>query len=260
VLGCAFSSRRRTRPIKWNSLSQPSHQPWRTRDDIDLAAALTVTALGTSLGTVTSGVDTADVWYAWVGAAVSVMGDLTARVLSAPERERLSLYRNESAAARYVVTRSLVRSVLGNRMAVPASDVPIGQTDFGKPVVAGALHFNVSHSGDLVLMALSADRAVGIDVERRRAVERSSALVARWLTGDEQRDVAQRIAGGADPSDAFLRVWSLKEARLKALGVGIANATHADVGAVAVVPLDGLLEQLHRGDASAGYIGAVAFA
>lgn len=216
--------------------------------------------VGVALGTVTCGVDTADVWYAWVGATMRDMGDLSARVLSALERERLSMYRNDSAAARYVVTRSLVRSVLSHRMDVPPGDVPIGQTDFGKPVVAGTLHFNVSHSGDLVLMALSADRAVGIDVERRRAVERSPALVARWLTGAEQRDVAQRIAGGADPSDAFLRVWSLKEARLKALGVGIANATHADVDAVAVVPLDGLLERIHRGDASEGYIGAVAFA
>ena len=217
-------------------------------------------ALGTSLGTVACGVDSANLWYAWVDAAVSVLGDLTARVLSAPERERLSQYRSASAAARYVVTRSLVRSVLGEHMAVPASDVPIGQTDFGKPVVAGALHFNVSHSGDLVLMALSADRAVGIDVERRRVVERSSALVARWLTGDEQRDVAQRVAMGAAPSDAFLRVWSLKEARLKALGVGIANAMDADIGTVAVVPLDDLLERLGPGNASHGYIGAVAFA
>jgi 4'-phosphopantetheinyl transferase len=195
-----------------------------------------------------------------VGANVAAVDDLTSRVLSAPERERLARYRSAAAAARYVITRSLVRLVLSDRLSLPASEVRIGQTDFGKPVVADALHFNVSHSGDLVLLALSADRAVGIDVERRRGVERVSALVERWLTSDEQRAVAERVDAGADLSDAFLRVWSLKEARLKALGVGIANAAHADIDAVSVLPLDGLLERLDPGTESEGYIGAVAFA
>lgn len=216
--------------------------------------------LGVLLGTVTADVGSAEVWYAWVGANVTAVDDLTSRVLSASERERLSQYRNAEAAARFVITRSLVRSVLSHQLALPASEVQIGQTDFGKPVVADALHFNVSHSGDLVLLALSADRAVGIDVERRRAVERVSTLVERWLTSAEQRAVAQRVDDGADLSDAFLQVWSLKEARLKALGVGIANAAHADVDAVPVLPLDGLLERLDPGTESDGYIGAVAFA
>jgi len=215
---------------------------------------------GTLLGTVTSGVGSAEVWYAWVGANVAAVDDLTSRVLSASERERLTRYRNGAAAGRYVITRSLVRSVLGDHLSLPPSEVQISQTDFGKPVVAGALHFNVSHSGDLVLLALSADRAVGIDVERCRGVERVSALVARWLTSAEQQDVARRVDGGADLSEAFLRVWSLKEARLKALGVGIANAAHADIDAVSVLPLDELLEQLDPGTESEGYIGAVAFA
>ena len=217
-------------------------------------------ALGTSLGTVASPLGSAEVWYAWVEANVGIIGHLTSHVLSAGERERHSRYRSASAAAMYVISRSLVRSVLGRRLSQLPSEVPIGQTDLGKPVVAGALHFNVSHSGDLVLLALSADRAVGIDVERRRAVARVSALMERWLTNAEQRDVERRVDGGADISDAFLRVWNLKEARLKALGVGIANAAHADLESVSVLPLDSLLQQLEPGAASQGYVGAVAFA
>jgi 4'-phosphopantetheinyl transferase len=219
-----------------------------------------VTGIGVRLGEIAADGGTAEIWYAWVAANVGAIEDLTASVLSAGERERLGRYRDASAAARYVVTRALVRSVLADRMAMSAADVPISQTDFGKPVVAGAVHFNVSHSGDLVLMAISADRAVGIDVERRRTVDRVAALVARWLTSPEQASVAERMAAGADPSDAFLRVWSLKEARLKALGVGIGNAPADGVDDVAAVPLDAMLARLHGGDAPEGYIGAVAFA
>jgi 4'-phosphopantetheinyl transferase len=219
-----------------------------------------LTGFGSTLGRVSSGSDSAEVWYAWVGANERAIEQLTSTVLSVAERERLAKYRNASAASRYVVTRALVRSVLADKLALAPRDVPITQTDFGKPVVAGAVHFNVSHSGDLVLLAVSANRAVGIDVERRREVERVSALVTRWLTTAEQASVTERVAAGADESDAFLRVWSLKEARLKALGVGIGNAGDASVDGVEAVPLDGLLQQLHRDDAPEGYIGAVAFA
>ena len=101
-------------------------------------------------------------------------------------------------------------------------------------------------------------RAVGIDIERRREVKRVAALIARWLSEAEQREVEALHAGGASESDAFLRVWSAKEARLKALGVGIAGSNVADVTRVAAVALDELLAK--AGANASGYVGAVAFA
>lgn len=214
---------------------------------------------GARLGTVlapTAGA--ADVWFARVGEHAAEVDRLADAVLTAAERRTLSAYRTRDTAERFVVTRSLVRCVLAKLLRVAPTDVPVRQTESGKPVVDG-VHFNVSHSGDLVLLAASADREVGIDLERRRDIHRVEALVQRWLTPEEREDVGRRVANGADPSEAFLRVWSFKEARLKALGVGIARASMASFRAVDAVPLDDLLAQI-VGPGDAGYVGALAFA
>lgn len=214
---------------------------------------------GARLGTVlapTTGA--ADIWFARVGEHAAEVNRLAGALLTAEEREKLSAYRTRDTAERFVVTRALVRCVLADRLGVAPTDVPIRQTGTGKPIVEG-VHFNVSHSGDLVLLAASAEREVGIDLERRRDIHRVEALVQRWLTPEEREDVGRRIANGAAPSEAFLRVWSFKEARLKALGVGIARASTTSFRAVDAVPLDDLLEQI-AGAGDAGYVGALAFA
>lgn len=203
---------------------------------------------------------TAEVWLAWVGDHAGDVERFSRGYLSDEECERLDAYRSREAAERYVVTRSLVRIVLGERLGMPPREVRVSRTDTGKPVVAEGVHFNVSHSGDLILLAVSDKRPVGVDVERRREVVRVDALVERWLTQDERRDIDRLKGAGASDSEAFLRVWSLKEARLKALGVGIAGASGAVFHAVDTQPLDRLLDPLARARDDRGYVGAVAFA
>jgi 4'-phosphopantetheinyl transferase len=218
--------------------------------------------VGACLGTVdapsTGG--SAEVWFAWVGDHAHDVDRYSRDYLSQFERSRLSEYRGREAAERYVVTRSLVRIVLGGRLGVAPRDVEVSRTDMGKPIVAARAHFNVSHSGDLILLALSADRPVGVDVERRRDVSRVPALSQRWLTHAERGDFERLRSNGMPESDAFLRVWSLKEAQLKALGVGIRGAASARLQDVDVLPLDHLLDALSGPHVGSGYVGALAFA
>lgn len=213
--------------------------------------------VGERLGDVRAYGTGAEIWLARVAANLAAVETLTSTMLSDREQSRMLGYRNVEAAARYVVTRALVRGVLGGRLGLPPRDVQIRVTDLGKPVVSDDLHFNVSHSGDLIVLAVCGSRAVGIDVERRRPVQRVDALTARWLSAPEQREVAALREKGIAESDAFLRVWSVKEARLKAIGVGISGATSADVSRVDAVSLDDLLARNVDGG---GYVGAVAFA
>lgn len=215
-------------------------------------------AVGVFAGTARSPHASADIWAARVGEHVASLERYGSTLLSADEQRRLASYRSRESAERYVLTRALVRVVLAERLGTTPSSVAITHNERGKPLLTGDLHFNVSHSGDLILLAVSGDRAVGVDVERRREVERVGALVQRWLTATERDQVARIAASGLTISEAFLRVWSIKEARLKALGVGIAGAAGAHLDQVEAMPLDDVLEPLSTGDR--GFVGAVAFA
>jgi 4'-phosphopantetheinyl transferase len=217
-------------------------------------------SVGSCLGTISGKDASAEVWFAWCGEHVDEVERLSQTVLSTDERARLDRYRSRAAAERYVVTRSLVRTVLSDRLGVPAPDIPVRHTHTGKPILTDELHFNVTHSGDLILLAVTAQRPVGVDVERRRAVPRVIDLETRWLTARERDDFATLRRLGVDASDAFLRIWSLKEARLKALGVGISGAGAAPLDDVQALPLDELLSSLPAGSGDVEYVGAIAFA
>ena len=216
--------------------------------------------VGNCLGEISGPSATAELWLAWIGDSAADVDRYARELLSADERRHLEGYRIREAAERYVITRALIRAVLSDRLGVPAPSITVRRTDTGKPVVTGGVHFNVSHSGDLVLLAVCERRAVGVDVERKRPVVKVEALAKRWLSDAERENLARLRDLGIDESDSFLRIWSLKEAQLKALGVGISGAAGAPLHTVHVMPLDELLDPLagrRQGDA---YVGAIAFA
>lgn len=99
----------------------------------------------------------------------------------------------------------------------------------------GWLRFNLSHSGDVTLVAVARDSEVGVDVERIRPVIEMRAIARRWLGRDDIADEQE-----------FFRVWTRHEAMVKALGVGLSGTAEAFTGTVAEI------------DAGAGYAAAVA--
>lgn len=87
---------------------------------------------------------------------------------------------------------------------------------YGKPRLseAGALDFNVSHSGGFALIALSWTGAVGVDIERRESAVDVAGLSALAFSPEERTASDQSI-------EAFFDRWAAKEAVLKALGLGV---------------------------------------
>ena len=88
----------------------------------------------------------------------------------------------------------------------------------GKPFIVGhpEIHFSLSHCSEAVACAVS-DRPVGIDVE---SVRRYKEDVVRYAMSDKEQ---QLIAAAERPDVAFIRLWTMKEARLKLTGEGITN-------------------------------------
>ena len=107
-----------------------------------------------------------------------------------------------------------------------AREAEISRTANGKPYIAapvgGApLNFNISHSGDVIVVALSRTADVGVDVERVRTVPEWRAVAARVFDERSRNELFAEVACGADEGDAFIRHWCRLEAVVKAAGEGI---------------------------------------
>jgi 4'-phosphopantetheinyl transferase len=159
-------------------------------------------------------------------ASVAALEELSSS-LTDEERSRADRYRVASARCQFVMTRATLRQILGAHLGVPPPEVPIGHTGAGKPVLTGGdLHFNVTHTDGLALIAL-ARQPVGIDVERVREIANPDGLVSRFFSPHEREEYlalpdALRPAG-------FFRGWTCKEALIKASGLSVAFLEGFDV-------------------------------
>lgn len=115
-----------------------------------------------------------------------------------------------------IVARAKLRQILGSYLDQSPPKIEISTGLHGKPQVAG-IEFNLSHSGDLVVYAIS-DRPIGIDIERIRSME-LSGIIQRFFTSNEFA-TWQKLPP-SEQSAAFFRTWTVKEAYLKAIGTGL---------------------------------------
>jgi 4'-phosphopantetheinyl transferase len=119
--------------------------------------------------------------------------------------------------------------VLGGYLKIEPSAVPFDYGPQGKPMLAGrlaesGLHFNLAHSEDLALLAVTTAARIGIDVERVRPLADAEVLVARFFSRRES--AAFRKLPEDEQPKAFFHLWTRKEAWLKATGEGIAHSLH----------------------------------
>jgi 4'-phosphopantetheinyl transferase len=128
---------------------------------------------------------------------------------------------------RHALARSGLRILLGQLLGVQAASLVIQPDEQGKPqLVDGgarcmAPQFNLSHGGDLVLLALHPSQAVGVDGERLDRRCHPERLASRLLSASQQRELASLPAHKR--REALLRQWCRLEAQLKCTGQGLAG-------------------------------------
>lgn len=158
------------------------------------------------------------VWIASLVVSGARFDDL-ARTVSPEERQRADNLA-PAASRRFVVARGILRSLLSGFTGAPPRLLQFNYGPAGKPSLADHdIHFNISHSADLGLFAFASDRAVGVDVENERPVRRLLDVAQRFMPEGEVRALAAMPQEERDAS--FLRLWVVREARLKAEGKGI---------------------------------------
>jgi len=142
-------------------------------------------------------------------------------VCSGDERARADRFRAAGAGERWLAGRAVLRSVIGRALGTDPALVAFAESSSGKPGLApaGDIHFNLSHSGDVVAVAV-ADRPVGVDVERRRRLTRPDRLADRLFADPNRRRRWSAVDEPARTTE-LLQAWTRAEALLKATGEGI---------------------------------------
>jgi 4'-phosphopantetheinyl transferase len=180
--------------------------------------------------------DAITVWMAPVDAVPEALWPRVEGILDAAERERAKRFRFERDCRHYAAAHALKRLMLtastGGAIAPQAWRFDTGP--HGRPAIAGgdSVHFNLSHCDGLVACAISRAVEPGIDVENLERVVPSD-VVATCLAADEAKWL-YGLPATAQPA-AFLRLWTLKEAYIKATGLGLSQ--RLDAFAISFDPL-----------------------
>ncbi|WP_052341290.1 4'-phosphopantetheinyl transferase family protein [Salinarimonas rosea] len=172
--------------------------------------------------------DGVDLWISRIGDVRATHGlvDAYRDLMTEEERARERRFHFEADRLRYATARALVRTTLSRYGAREARAWRFTADRFGKPhldadgaAAVPGLSFNLSHSGDLVVLAVAAGCTVGVDVERIRDRGNLPGLAAHVFAPEEAQALAR-----VDPvarAYRFFEHWTLKEAYIKARGMGL---------------------------------------
>ncbi len=162
------------------------------------------------------------VWRANLDQSQSCLTLLT-QVLSGEELARAARYHFEADRKRSIIGRGLSRLLLARCLGETPERLRFTYNAFGKPALAPGriphLQFNLSHSGDWILIAFSLGRTLGIDVERKKEDMATEEIAARFFSPIECSALAALPA--TMRCAAFFSCWTRKEAYLKARGDGL---------------------------------------
>lgn len=211
------------------------------------------------------------VWWAST-AAFKKISDVLSGVLSPDEHERAARFVYNRDRHRFILSRVILRDILARYLGELPEEIALHYEPHGKPRLRTAhsgagLEFNLAHSHELLLYAVSHKRRVGVDIERLQPMADLERIAAVAFSRTEQAKLSaltdkQQLIG-------FFNCWTRKEAYVKARGEGLSMPLDAfDVtltpGRPALLlanrldPCEVFRWSLHSVSPADGYVGAVA--
>ncbi|MCP4040845.1 MAG: 4'-phosphopantetheinyl transferase superfamily protein [Gammaproteobacteria bacterium] len=148
-----------------------------------------------------------------------------ASLLSVEEESKQKRFRFERHRHQYLVTRAMVRSVLSLYInEIDPGDWLFKTNSYGKPSIGNEplqipLCFNISHTGNFIVMAVALDHDVGVDVENLHRAGDMQAIAKRFFSPLEL--TALQALPDEQQQGRFFDLWTLKEAYIKACGMGL---------------------------------------
>jgi 4'-phosphopantetheinyl transferase len=208
--------------------------------------------------------------------------EAAASILSPEEMRRADRFRFPLHRNRFVLAHAALRHILGIHTGCTGSSIDFTISPHGKPSLVnrnkggtGEIQFNLSHSEDLAVVAVSFGSILGVDVEQVREMP-DWPQMARQFFSDPEIAAIERVPSH-EASTMFLRFWTRKEALLKAMGTGLQDdlssfctaADDLDQGSIVSLPeLPELFELFGKGECGRefalrsfefeGFVGALA--
>jgi 4'-phosphopantetheinyl transferase len=145
-------------------------------------------------------------------------------LLDTAEQRRLPGFQSGSARTAFLTSRALLRTTLATRLQCEPAALQFIRDANDKPQLAEPYanwHFNLSHSHDWVVLAVSSIGPVGIDVESHERKNNLSGIARRFFSADE--NISLTNLDNAQWMEQFFAIWTLKEAHAKALGCGLSK-------------------------------------
>lgn len=148
------------------------------------------------------------------------------RTLDNEERNRAGRFHFAKHRRHFVVARGVLRLLLGRYLGIQPEAVQFYYGSHGKPLLDGehrasTLRFNASHSGELALYAFVQNYEVGVDVEYIKQDFSTEEIAERFFSPHEIETITAREK--PDRAAAFFRLWTRKEAYIKAIGTGLSH-------------------------------------
>ena len=162
-------------------------------------------------------------------------------VLSTQEQERAARFHRNADRQSSIAARGALRILLSGYTGTPASEIEFSYSENGKPHVAGSgADFNLSHSGDWVMLAFGRNRNIGVDVEKIKRTADIQSIASRYFAPEE----ITLIENSEDTHAMFFHLWARKEAYVKACG----STLFSELGSFSVPIAGGALPEVGERD------------
>jgi 4'-phosphopantetheinyl transferase len=161
-----------------------------------------------------------DVWQADLNQYARCLSKLTA-VLNEQEKQRADTFQQPLLRNRYIAVRAITRHVLANYLSAQPADLQFSLGEHGKPdLISDSLYFNISHTDHLLLIAVGNLPDIGVDIELIKTRSNMDGMAKRCFAESEFQ--FWQPLPEPQSQETFYRLWTKKEAFVKAIGRGIA--------------------------------------
>lgn len=162
-----------------------------------------------------------DIWLLDLATCDHISLQAYSQLLSADELERAQQFRKNQT--QFLFTRLFLRKVIAHYTGLPTQEIAIARTAHGKPFLLNTptpLYFNLSHTSNSAILAVTTYGEVGVDIEAIR--QRDFLKIAeRYFHADESQQL--QSCNPSERATLFFKLWTLKEAFFKATGGGIST-------------------------------------